>query len=163
MLSAKMVSIERGLLLMQEKLGFIYSNSHSIRLSDESEKEVEYFKQEIKKNLKCTLLLLKDTFREETYEHVNNCLNSAKKNIRELVKEVLVSTYYDNCKSVCHIMEEEVEQMGVASERDEFKFTGDDEPITQEVFDQDYDLCAMNVQSINKIKNIERNIRNMHK
>mmetsp|Transcript_42413 Transcript_42413/g.49493 ORF Transcript_42413/g.49493 Transcript_42413/m.49493 type:complete len:151 (+) Transcript_42413:439-891(+) len=85
-------------------------------------------------------------------------MSCAKKNIRELIQEVMTSTSENNRNSVCHILEEEAEQRGVAAE-EEFKHTGDNEPINQNVYYREYDLCRMGVQSASKIKNIEEDVR----
>eukprot|EP00345_Euplotes_harpa_P014939 CAMPEP_0168350278 /NCGR_PEP_ID=MMETSP0213-20121227/21011_1 /TAXON_ID=151035 /ORGANISM="Euplotes harpa, Strain FSP1.4" /LENGTH=126 /DNA_ID=CAMNT_0008360569 /DNA_START=253 /DNA_END=633 /DNA_ORIENTATION=+ len=59
-------------------------------------------------------------------------------------------------------MEKEVEQIGVSPVK-ESKNTGDDEPVMQEVFDRDYNLCTMTVQSTSKLKTIQKDIRYLYR
>lgn len=148
-LFTEMISIERDLLLMKEKSEFIYLNSQGSRLTDASVKKIEYLKQEIKMNFNNALKHSKETFDGKTYELISSCLSSMKKNIRELSKEVSLSTDDKNQASICR-GKEEVKHIS-------------DESITQEVLSKVNNTSTIYAQPRGKFTKPQEDIVALHK
>mmetsp|Transcript_42445 Transcript_42445/g.49520 ORF Transcript_42445/g.49520 Transcript_42445/m.49520 type:complete len:87 (+) Transcript_42445:477-737(+) len=86
-------------------------------------------------------------------------MRSVQDSIYEIYKEIMLSTYPSYRESVCRRLEKVAKNAGIGSD-EEFKYT-DDEPISQEVYDNEYEFYTIDVQSVLDITKLQEDIKAM--
>jgi len=160
-LSSELIAVEQDILVMQERLGFITTNKHIIRLTAQSNEVVETCKATIEKNISKVLQISQEMLKETSLESISNDLESIRNNIQDIFKEVMFSTYPHHRKTVCCTLEKAVNNAGIRS-NEEFKYTGD-EPISPEVYGKDYEFCTMAVQFTSSITKLQEDTKGKNK
>lgn len=97
--------MERDLLVMKERLGFIATNDRNIKLSAKSNEVIKNCKINIEQLLSKVREISQKTLKDTSFKTISNHLNSIQDNVKEIFREVMFSTYPSHRESVCRALE----------------------------------------------------------